>query len=412
MGILAAIAAVVMLLASPTRAASPQDGPGLTLNAAASSVVAEGRAGKPRPLVIELQLSRTAPWRVALLADPIRLVIDLDTPSFAEGEGTAIPGAADNVPGLRWGAAGPGRGRVVVPLPGPMAVTAATMTGGGQGGAARLAVRLTPVTAAAFRPEGSGAALPELWGLPQPAAVALPAARRPGPLRVTLDPGHGGHDPGAVSGNVTEAVMMLQVAREVAAALAERGIEATLTRQDDSFLPLERRMTAARMAGADAFISLHADALPAGEAAGAAVFIWNREADDRAARELAARHDRDDLLSGMDLAGQDDEVTGVLMELAQTDTLPRSQNLAQFVLSELALGRFAIRKRPVKGAAFSVLKSPDIPSVLIETGFLSDSADRANLTDPAWRASLAGAIARALAAWAEDDSLRGPLLRR
>ncbi|AXC49500.1 N-acetylmuramoyl-L-alanine amidase [Paracoccus suum] len=403
---------MLLLAAAPARAAPPRDTAPVTLDGAASSVIAEGRPGKPRPLLIELRLNRSAPWRVALLADPVRLVVDLLAPGSGAGDAEVIPGAAEIVPGLRWGPAGPGRMRVVVPLPAPMAVTAATMTDAAPGKTARLAVRLAPVAADLFQPQGHGSALPQLWDLPQPAAVAPPSVRRPGPLRVTLDPGHGGRDPGAVSGNITEAAMMLQVAREVQAALQQRGVEVTLTRPDDRFMPLERRMTAARGAGADAFISLHADALPAGAAAGAAVFTWTREADDRAARELAARHDRDDLLGGMDLAGQDDEVTGVLMDIAQTDTLPRSQNLAQFVLSELALGRIAIRKRPVKGAAFSVLKSPDIPSVLIETGFLSDSADRANLTDPVWRAELSGAIARAVVAWAEDDKLRDPLLRR
>ena len=382
---------------------------GLAIDPAASSITAEGRRGRPQTLTFDLALNEGPSWSAFLLGSPPRLVIDMTDRELAAGNPALLPGAA-LVPALRWGPLAEGRGRLVAELPGPMAIRAAQLTHAGAGW--RLTLRLEPVEAAAFAPAGQGAALPQLWGLPQPAALPDFTARRPGPLRVTLDPGHGGIDPGATADGLTEAALMLQVAQEVAAALRAKGVEVTLTRDADRFLPLERRMTAARAVGADAFLSLHADALPAGEAAGAAVFTWASDASDRATRELAARHDRDDLLAGLDLAGTDDEVAGVLMEIARTDTGPRSQNLAQFLLSEMAIGRIAIRKRPVKGAGFSVLKSPDIPSVLIETGFLSDAQDRANLVDPAWRAKLAQAVAQAVTAWAEDDASRTPLLRR
>lgn len=416
----------LMLLASavplPVRAQpAPQPQAPITIDLATSSVTAEGRARKnrPRPLNLTLDLSHAAPWRAYLLDAPPRLVIDFQGRALAAASPAALSGA-DLVPALRWGAIAEDRGRLVAELPGPMALTSATLTENAvDPGApekppvpARLAIRLAPVAPEDFRPSGTGAALPALWDLPQPADLPTATGRRPGPLRVTLDPGHGGFDPGAVSGTMTEAALMLDIARQIAALLRERGVEVTLTRDDDVFVPLERRMTAARVAGADAFISLHADALPAGEAAGAAVFTWSDESGDRAARELAARHDRDDLLAGLDLAGTDDQIAGVLMDLARTDTGPRSQNLAQFLLSELAIGRIGIRQRPVKGAAFSVLKSPDIASVLIETGFLSDAGDRRNLADPVWRAMLVEAVASAVIAWFADDAERAPLLRR
>lgn len=416
-GVLALLLAVVSTDAGWAQDAPPADG-AVRIDLATSSVTAEGRArkGRVRPLNFDLGLNRAVPWRAYLLADPPRLVIDFEGAALTAASPAALTGA-DLLPALRWGPIGPDRGRLVAELPGPMAIDSATLTehplpDTTRAPAPRLTLRLTPVAPEAFAPQGTGAALPALWGLPDPAALPPSAARRPGPLRVTLDPGHGGFDPGATVAQMTEATLMLDVAREVAAALAALGAEVTLTRDADTFVPLERRMTAARMAGADAFISLHADALPAGEAAGAAVFTWADDASDRASRELAARHNRDDLLAGMDLKGTDDEVATVLMDIARTDTRPRSQNLAQFLLSELAIGRIAIRNRPVKGAAFSVLKSADIPSVLIETGFLSDAGDRANLANPAWRASLAGAIARAATAWAADDIERSTLLRQ
>jgi N-acetylmuramoyl-L-alanine amidase len=231
------------------------------------------------------------------------------------------------------------------------------------------------------------------------------------PLRVVLDPGHGGIDPGAEADSLHEAILTLTFARELKETMTRAGMEVSLTRDENVFVPLEMRITLARVTGADLFISLHADALPAGEAAGLSIYTWNQEADDRASRELAMRHDRADLLSGVDLAGADDEVAGALMDLARLETHPRSEAFAKFAVSELNRAGVAMHRRPVRGAAFSVLKSPDIPSVLIELGFLTDPGDRHNLFDPAWRAATAQALTRAIGAWAQDDAIRAGLAR-
>lgn len=390
--------AMLLILAAGGLAAEPA-----RFDAAASAITAEGRP--PHPLVLDLAFGRKLAYRTLILGAPPRLVLDVEDADFGDTDPATLTGAG-LVAALRWGEIAPGTGRLVAELPGPMRLaSAATDTAG------RLRLTLEPVAPQEFAPDGSGAALPQLWRLPQPATVAPGGPRRPGPLRVTLDPGHGGFDPGAQAGGVNEADLMLIVADGIAAALRDGGAEVTLTRTADSFVPLERRMTVARAAGADLLISLHADALPAGAAAGAAVFVWNNAADDRAARELALRHDRDDLLAGLDLAGADDQVADVLMDLARLDAQPRAENMARFMVSRLALRSLAIHKQPVKGAAFSVLKSPDIPSILIETGFLTDAQDRANLIDPLWRARLAEAVSDAVLSWAEDDAARAPLLR-
>ena len=400
------LAALLALVGAPLQQARASQ-----IDAAASSLSAEGRdRGRPRPLVLALALDAAVPYRTLILDAPPRLVIDLDGAAFGDADPAMLRGAS-LVPALRWGEIAPSRARLVAELPGPMRLDSAG-TSRTAAGEEVLTLRLVPVTADDFAPDGHGAALPQLWNLPEAAPLPTSGPRREGPLRVTLDPGHGGIDPGARAGGTSEAPLMLIMAEAIAAELRGRGIEVTLTREEDRFLPLERRMTAARAAGADLMISLHADALPSGEAAGAAVYVWNPEADDRATRELATRHDRDDLLAGLDLASTDDEIARTLMDIAQLDTQPRSQNLAAFLVSQFALGRIAIHKRPVKGAAFSVLKAPDIPSVLIETGFLSDPADRANLLDPLWRARVAEAVAKAVEGWAEDDAARAPLLRR
>lgn len=386
------------------------------LDLAASSLRVEGRdRGQPRPLTLRLVLDHPVPWRAYLVADPPRLVLDFRMVDF----GNARPGelaGAEHAAAIRWGPFQPGWSRLVVELAGPARIDRADMAPRRDEDGARLPgvvleVHLVPVALAEFDPAGGNAPESALWDLPAPAAVPPPAAQ-PGNLRIMLDPGHGGLDPGAVAGSVTEAELMLILADEVAGRLRRAGVDVFLTREGDAFMGLEARASAARAAGADALISLHADALPEGEAAGAAVYVWDRQADGRAAAELVLRHDRDDLLAGLDLAGADDEVATVLMDLARHDTRPRSEALAAFIVTELQRADVPMHRRPLQRAAFSVLKSPDIPSVLVETGFLTDQGDRARLADPLSRARLASVIARAILTWAHDDRLRSPLLRQ
>lgn len=380
------------------------------LDLAQSALRAEGRdRGKPRPLELTLTLTQPVPYRVYFLDAPPRLVVDFREVDFAGADADALSGR-DLVPALRWGRFRPGWSRLVMELPAPYALDQAQQTASAAGAVLRLGI--APVDEDTFVTRGN--ALSALWDLPAPAAIAPLAPRRSGaqPLRVAIDPGHGGHDPGAQAGAIYEAAVMLGFARELAEAMTRAGFTVIPTRTDDSFVPLERRMTIARTGQADLFISLHADALPAGEAAGLSIYTWNQQADDRATRELAMRHDRSDLLSGMDLAGTDDQIADVLMGLARTETQPRSEAFAKFAVSELNRAGVGMHRRPVRGAAFSVLKSPDIPSVLVELGFLTDAGDRANLFDPEWRARTAQAITRAAGLWARDDAARAALSRR
>lgn len=404
-----------------------------------SLIAAQGRErDAARPLSLRLSVGVRAPWRVYLLDAPPRLVVEVEGMTLPS-EDAAVPGA-ELLPGLRWGGGLSGWGRIVAELPGTYQISRATITGaaavvsgGAQAqagnsantgeagnaagpsgdparplGAAAIELALTPVPADRFAPRQD--ALTALHGMP-PLAKLPPAPPRHERLRVVIDPGHGGIDPGAQVDGLTEAALMLGFATELASALTAAGFEPMLTRGDDRFIPLEQRATSARAVRADLFISLHADMLPKGQAAGATIYVWNPQSNDRAARELAARHDRDDLLAGVDLDGTDDQVARALMDLARTGTQPRSEAFAAHLSSELALSDIGMHRRPVQGAAFSVLKSPDIPSALVELGFLSDPADRANLLNPAWRAQMAAAITRAVANWQADiaslASLRG-----
>jgi N-acetylmuramoyl-L-alanine amidase len=287
-----------------------------------------------------------------------------------------------------------------------------TAQAGLAGGGVEIAIALSPASDAVFRArsgapdfEGAGA----LWA----EAAPIPEAEGDGAIMVVLDPGHGGIDPGAVRGDLTEADLMLAFARELREVLVRTGgFRVILTRNSDEFVPLDRRATSAREAGADLFLSLHADAVAEGRATGASVYTLSDTATDEAAAALAERHERGDLLAGVDLAGQDDAIAAVLMEIARLDTAPRSGALADAIVMGLELSVGDLHVTPRLQAGFSVLRAPDIPSALLELGFLSSEGDRERLASPEWQRKAAQGIANALGAWAEADGARAVLLRQ
>ncbi|TCP42160.1 N-acetylmuramoyl-L-alanine amidase [Rhodovulum marinum] len=374
----------------------------------AHSAVAEDGPG----LRITLALSQPVPYRVYTLDTPPRLVADFREVDWRGADPAALI-STGKVRGARAGAVRPGWSRLVLELAGPFTIETAEMPRDPVTGVARLAVVLGPADpgefAAASRPPEAA-----LWGLPPAEVLVPPRPRQDGtrPLRVVIDPGHGGIDPGAEREGLREADLMLTLARELAEALTRAGHDPVLTRDGDHFVPLETRIDIARAAQADVFLSLHADALADGHATGATVYTLSETASDEASALLAERHDRDALLAGVDLTDKDDEIATVLMDLARTETAPRSDRLAEAIVAGLRANVGRLHKRPRLSAAFSVLKSPDIPSVLVELGFLSSETDRANLVSPAWRARAIAGIAGALDAWAAEDAAQADLLRR
>lgn len=368
---------------------------------------ASGIEGRARGFDLILQLSAPVPYRAATLADPPRLVLDFRGLELA-GLRNADLGFSEAVGAVRFAVIQEGWARMVVDLTGPYAIDTAGMTTGAEGDA-RLAVAMRPVDPAVFAARsGPGTGIAE----PTPPNGDA-AAVDDGVFTVMLDPGHGGFDPGAIRDGQEEADIVLTFARELRAALEARGdMAVAMTRETDVFLSLDARLAAARRAGADVFLSLHADALAEGAARGAQVYTLAREASSAATRRLAERHDRADLLAGVDLRGRDDEVARVLMSMARTDTAPRSEALAEALVAGFAREGVALHKRPREWAAFSVLRSPDIPSALIELGFMSDAGELAKLQDPAWRARAVAAIVGALERWAEADSQTAPLRRQ
>lgn len=393
-----AVIAVVfaLMLAAPAHA---QDLSALAKLDPVSSVIGDAGQG----VLLELAISQPVPWRVRLLDNPPRLVLDVREVDWSGLD--RVPRASRHITGLRAGVVRAGWSRLVLDLAGPLRLTSAEMT---TQGPARIVLRLEPTDAASFARE---AALPEpaQWALPRPVDLPVIPPQPQGPLVVVLDPGHGGIDPGAEREDQTEAALMLLFAREFKELLLRDGdFAVVMTREDDSFVPLEARISVARAAGAAVFISLHADALAEGEAVGATIYTLDAEASDEAAAALAERHDRDDLLAGVDLTGADDLVAEVLMDMARTETAPRTQRLADALQAAITGAELKMHRHPQQQAGFSVLKSPDIPSVLVELGFLSSARDAARLQDPEWRARMAQALLAGLTIWAtEDETLRG-----
>lgn len=371
-------------------------------------------ADKGQGLQIELKISQPVPYRVSFLSDPPRLIVDFREVDFSGAEPGTL-GPAARVEHLSWGPFLAGWSRMVAVLDAPLSLTTADEIGQTDG-SALIRLVLAPTTPAAFAAGIAGARGPAGpdWALPTPAPVDAAVQRQTGdrPLRIALDPGHGGIDPGAEAGKTTEAKEMLIFALELADVLKRAGMTVELTRQTDVFVPLETRISVARAAGADLFLSLHADALPEGEATGATIYRLDATASDAASAQLAERHDRGDLLAGIDLSGHDDEVAGVLMDMARRETQPRADRLATALIASMQAAGLKLHRHPIQAAAFSVLKSADIPSLLLEVGFLSSEADRKRLEDPEWRARMQQAIRAALQDWAIDDAAEARLLRQ
>lgn len=350
-------------------------------------------------LAIVLAISQPVPWRVRVLDKPARLVVDFREVDWAGL--AAMPVESEKLLEMRAGVFRPGWSRLVLELAQPMLVSRSEMR---TDGATVVQLRLEPALPEAFAAEAS---LPEPadWALPKAVTLPKPQPRGTGPLKVVLDPGHGGLDPGAERDGQTEAQLMLKFARGLKEVLLRDGnFEVVMTRDGDVFVPLETRISMARAAGGDVFLSLHADALAEGEAAGATVYTLAAEASDAASATLAERHDRDDLLAGVDLTQADDLVAEVLLDMARTQTTPRTERLSAALTAAIKAQGLKMHRHPQQKASFSVLKSADIPSVLLELGFLSSENDLKRLNDAEWRARMAAALRDAFKAWALEDA--------
>ncbi|MEM6680041.1 MAG: N-acetylmuramoyl-L-alanine amidase [Pseudomonadota bacterium] len=233
--------------------------------------------------------------------------------------------------------------------------------------------------------------------------AALVAAREvdwPQPFTVVIDPGHGGHDPGAMVDGIVEKDFALVFSRRLALRIGSiEGMRAVLTREGDRFLPLGARLRKAVAEGADAFVSIHADTEASGTASGLSIYTLTEEDRLRAAEEVTSTAPRDSILRGVSLAGASDDVTRILVDLSQRRAGGQAEELASVILGDLGPDVPVLLTRPHRNANFRVLRSVDFPAILIELGFLSNIDDRERLTDRRWQMETAERITLAIDAW-------------
>lgn len=234
----------------------------------------------------------------------------------------------------------------------------------------------------------------EQIGLPR---IAGPSdASRP---LVVLDPGHGGHDPGAGAGELKEKALTLRLATALRDELLRGGgIRVALTREEDRYLMLAERSSIARRLQADLFLSIHADSVEGADARGASIYVLSERGSSEEAARIAARENRADTINGVALAETTDVVSAILVDLSQREARAASSEFARLVARELD-GRLPLRERAVQSAAFAVLKSPDMPSALFEAGYISNPQDQELLASDEGRRAFAEATAQAIRAY-------------
>lgn len=414
----------------------------LPMAAMAKPAVTEARIGVTATVTrIELQLSSAVKFHTFYLANPYRLVVDLDEVDWKVPGGQKLQGSGW-VSGMRYGLFKPGTSRVVLDLTQAAKIGRSSLEGGTGNKPVVLAIDLLATTEADFLLAVKGgktgpvltaktADKPAMTVATKdsdkkkgvdPADALAPVGDQPSasdpvastgktagkttaaakkskvmkPL-VVIDPGHGGVDPGALgANNVKEKNITLAVAKALKKELQSTGrYRVMMTRDSDVYIPLRDRFKVARDNGADLFISLHADSHNNPLMRGASVYTLSETASDSEAAALAAQENKSDIIAGVDLSKQSGMVTDILIDLAQRDTINLSSRFASDLVTELKADTLLL-EHTHRSAGFAVLKAPDVPSVLLEMGYISSAKDQALLVNKKHQAQLAKAIRRAI----------------
>jgi N-acetylmuramoyl-L-alanine amidase len=346
-------------------------------------------------LEVTLGLSEIVPYRVFTLDAPRRLVLDFEVADFAGLDPDAML-SGDRATAVRFGPLRPGWSRMVIDLAEPLIIAEAGMAAHPEGAALSLVLEQASeleFAAASGAPPDPGWEVVTGFDSQEVARIA-----RSEDFVVVIDPGHGGIDPGANQGGIKEADLTLLLATELAVSLGELPkVRAVLTRSGDVFVPLSARLTFARQVGADLMISLHADALETDAARGASVYTLAPDGGTAASQRIVERHERGDLLSGVDLNATEDRVATALMDLARAQTGPAARRFADALATAMATQGVPMNSRPRREGQFAVLTAADFPSVLVEVGFLSNADDRAFLANPAGRRKIIAAVTSTVA---------------
>ena len=362
---------------------------------------------------IELDLTGAADVHAFVMAEPSRLVVDMAQVGFAldptvHGEGAGL------VTAYRFGLLSPGRSRIVADLSSPARIVSQDVVETEYGRRLVLVLQksaldlvLNHVSTVPFPPVHKAAVTAKADRVESPIALPGMSAPSDGPIVIVIDPGHGGIDSGATSrSGVLEKALVLDFALALQAAIgSDPRFNVLLTRDDDRFLPLGERVAFAREKGARLFISIHADAVRESYVRGATVYTLSERASDAQAAALADKENRVDMLAGLEMADEDREVADILIDLARRETKNFSILAARTLVGELK-GATKLNKNPIRSARFKVLRAPDVPSILLELGYLSNNDDAAKFEDEAWREKTAERIAKAVRAYFGE---RGPV---
>jgi len=367
-------------------------------------------AGDNKQTRFVLDLDKPIQFRAFALADPYRVVVDMPQINFqlAGGTGTAGRGL---IKAFRYGLVMPGGSRIVFDLTGPARIANSYVLDAANGQPPRLVLELEEVDRTTFvqslaaesRPElrpaiADAADIAVVAKLAAPSKPAAPPDLRP---VVVIDPGHGGIDNGTQSSGESEKNLVLGFGLALRDRIEKSGkYRVVMTRNDDTFIPLADRVRIARNQSAALFVSIHADALPRreGDAQGATIYTLSDRASDAEAERLAEAENKADAIGGVNLTEEPTEVADILIELAQRETRTFSNRFARLLMGEMK-GTVRMHKHPLKSAGFKVLKAPDVPSVLIELGYVSNKGDLEHLVSENWRSRTVGSMAQAIDAF-------------
>jgi N-acetylmuramoyl-L-alanine amidase len=367
-------------------------------------------AGDAKQTRFILDLDKPIQFRAFALADPYRVVVDIPQISFKLAAGTGIAGRG-LVKAFRYGLVMPGGSRIVFDLTGPAKIANSYVLEAANDQPPRLVLELEEVDRIVFVQSLAPENRPELRpAIAQANAAVVPAvasaAAKPAsppdtrPL-VVIDPGHGGIDNGTQAGGEMEKNLVLGFGLALRDRIEKSGkYRVVMTRDDDTFIPLNDRVKVARNQSAALFVSIHADALPRreGDAQGATIYTLSDKASDAEAERLAEAENKSDAIGGVNLTDEPTEVADILIDLAQRETRTFSNRFALLLMGEMK-NTVRMHKHPLKSAGFRVLKAPDVPSVLVELGYVSNKGDLEHLVSENWRTKTVGSMAQAIDAF-------------
>ena len=366
-------------------------------------------AGDDARTRIIIDFDRKPDIRIHYVANPFRILIDLPETHFGlKPENMEARGVFSDI---RYGAMAEGRSRIVLTAKRPVGMAVSDVRQDDGGASYRLVLDAAIVTEQAF----AALVAEQSWKDTSPIVEGAPPVLLPGARAgnaefvIAVDAGHGGIDNGAVGGTTKteEKHVTLAFAHKLVDKLNTiAGIRAFLTRDKDEFLSLPQRVQLARHGKANLFISVHADTLRQKDVRGATVYTISDKASDSLAAELAERENLSDEIAGLSFSDEPAEVADILIDLTRRETQAFSISLARSVLAAFE-GEVRLINNPHRYAGFRVLQAPDVPSVLLELGFLSNREDEKLLLDPTWQAKVAGLIAQAIQRYRTDIVANG-----